>query len=732
VQLGSPAHPIEVEAVARSAVLGPTDRAWLPPVWLKSHQVEAACRVRSSLMAFGCALLADAVGTGKTYVSLAVAATYSKVTVVVPAALKSQWRRVSRELGVHISIETHEMLSRGRHIGAADLIVVDEAHRLRNSTTRRYDALARSVRQSHLLLVTATPVVNRGSDLVNLLRLGLADNAFALLGLPSLERSLARRDYGRIVHATAPVIIARLPHAVPELSAALPLVRDRPVLRPPTARPHVMNGLLRLIDQLEFPGMVNAAESALLKLHMLYRLASSASACRDTTRRHLAYTERAIGAGERGELLSRKSASQIFSSDDDLRLDLYDLERLDCPIEMDRLRADRDRLKCLLGHLNGINRTSPKAATLHRLLTVRSGRKTIVFTAAVSTALHLAAVMHWHRVAVVGSGRAWIASGRIPVDEALSLFAPIARHARDPAPHSCVQTLMATDLVSEGLDLQDADAIVHYDLPWTPLRLAQRIGRIARLGASHATAEVWWFAPPRVIERRLALEARIAWKVESQLSMRVVATSGVGRTGILNHQLGERELLGRTSRSERPRLPCHAVVRAPLLAAIAVRWTWGELSVPELLVIAGTPLRLVRDYAAMDASIRLLTTSPPSHGPPPDELMSFFLTFLRQRLTAADGGSSNQASLVLARRLMRRARTVGKNRDGESLGLLDAVLDRLREGVNIGCERSLEQLLRLGVPHEGLREWVAQQRHSSGRPPGFEVNAAIFGDGTIP
>jgi hypothetical protein len=174
------------------------------------------------------------------------------------------------------------------------------------------------------------------------------------------------------------------------------------------------------------------------------------------------------------------------------------------------------------------------------------------------------------------------------------------------------------------------------------------------------------------------------------------------------------------------------VVRASLTAAIALRWIWEAVSVPELLVIAGTPCRLVEDYAEMEASIRLLITSSPSHGPPPDEIMSFFLAVLRRRLTSADSGSSNQASLLLARRLTRRARAVSKNRDGESLELLDAVLDRLRGGVNIGSERSLDQLLRLGVPHDGLREWVARQRHSSGRPPEFEIDAAIFGDGTIP
>ena len=38
--------------------------------------------------------------------------------------------------------------------------------------------------------------------------------------------------------------------------------------------------------------------------------------------------------------------------------------------------------------------------------------------------------------------------------------------------------LIATDLLSEGLNLQDAARVVHYDLPWSPARLAQRVGRM--------------------------------------------------------------------------------------------------------------------------------------------------------------------------------------------------------------------------------------------------------------
>jgi hypothetical protein len=50
--------------------------------------------------------------------------------------------------------------------------------------------------------------------------------------------------------------------------------------------------------------------------------------------------------------------------------------------------------------------------------------------------------------------------------------------------------------------------------------------------------------------------------------------------------------------------------------------------------------------------------------------------------------------------------------------------------LNVGRERSLERLLRLGAPRESLRQWVAHRSHPSRDPPEFDIDAALFGDGS--
>ena len=48
-----------------------------------------------------------------------------------------------------------------------------------------------------------------------------------------------------------------------------------------------------------------------------------------------------------------------------------------------------------------------------------------------------------------------------------------------------LSTLIATDVLSEGLNLQDCDKIINYDLHWNPVRLIQRFGRIDRIGTTY-------------------------------------------------------------------------------------------------------------------------------------------------------------------------------------------------------------------------------------------------------
>jgi len=186
-----PVPPADACRLAARALLDLGDEPSGPPPWLAPHQVRAFTRILAIVRRFGGAVLADVVGSGKSYIALAVArATAAPLVLIVPAVLVDQWRALAGRLALSVRIETHERLSRDRRslrsFAPGSFVVVDESHRFRNAQTRRYGALARLLVHSRVLLVTATPVHNRTSDLLHLLRLFLRDDALVAYGVPSL------------------------------------------------------------------------------------------------------------------------------------------------------------------------------------------------------------------------------------------------------------------------------------------------------------------------------------------------------------------------------------------------------------------------------------------------------------------------------------------------------------------------------------------------------------------
>jgi hypothetical protein len=150
-------------------------------VTLHPHQREAVTLLLPVLRRFGGALLADPVGTGKTWSALGVATHYGRLLVVAPAALRSMWTDALARARMTAPVLTFEALSRGtRTTDAFDLVIVDEAHHVRNPATRRFKALAKAARGADILLLSATPLHNSPADLRALCSLFFGSGAESL------------------------------------------------------------------------------------------------------------------------------------------------------------------------------------------------------------------------------------------------------------------------------------------------------------------------------------------------------------------------------------------------------------------------------------------------------------------------------------------------------------------------------------------------------------------------
>jgi len=690
----------EVAATAARALLdsAPLEPGAPPPpwpAWLAPHQIPAAERLTAIIARHGGALLADAVGLGKSYVALAVAlARQEPFSLVVPAVLVSQWRQLTERFGVSdVQVVTHESLSTSTNRptvrpSARPTVLVDEAHRFRNPETNRYRALARLVVGSKVLLVTATPIHNSTADLLHLLRLFLRDHALAALGVPSL-RNAARREADRsLAHAAvARLIVARSRERVQTgygggggpIAMVFPRATTDARRAAPIA-PALLDELVTGVASLKSGG----AAAPLLRLMLLRRLGSSVAAFRAALNRHDAYLELVSRAATEGRALTPREFQRCFprAAESDIQLVLFPLMLEQPPSRASVVARDRETLARLRSLIANAGPEDPKADALNRLLS-GTPAKTIVFTDAQPTARYLMRHLGRRRGAAVFGHAARFAAGEASRLEVLRAFAPRAQGSRQPAAALETEVLIATDLLSEGLNLQDAKRVVHYDLPWSPARLAQRVGRIDRLGSPHDAITTVTFLPPPALASALAIEERLARKASAQ--------HVAGADGGLDWC---DEAVTLASGPGAPVGSCAAVAGTFPTAVLIVRIA----SLVEAIVVEAG---VARTNPA--AATRILTEASSATPLPPDraalqQAIDAAVPLIRSRLAAVQDARWRASDRDrFARRLIPWVLTAGRRAarrgDGVQLGALDALVSRLALGMTAGEELLLEDLL---------------------------------------
>lgn len=518
-------------ALARS--LGTAEAADPAPDWLTPEQAGSFRQVLAALRRHGAAVLADPVGSGKTYVALAVAAVLNRgpTACLVPATLTAQWRATAARLEVPITLCSHQQASRGKLPGGTrGLVIIDESHHFRNPRTRRYRHVAPWLVGRSALLVTATPVVNRASDLASQLLLGTRDDELLLDGIVSLRGLLTRgctaAALGRLVIECERVSCGR-----PEATR----VTSWPTLRESAEAAETLARLRRL-------RLSSSAPIAALIRNILLRAAGSSSAALDAAltryRRLLLNAADALRAGrpiDRAEIRRFTAAlgdqlvwwelmPQLDSKSD---LELTDLDTIDDLIEAVRGETTRseeklDRLCDILG----------------------DGVPSLIFTGFRETVRHLRDRIPQPAIAWCTGERAGIGCTRLKRESVLGWF------RKDAAGEHAPRHLVVTDVAAEGLDLQRAGRVVHYDLPWTPMRVEQREGRSVRCGSRFKQVEVVRFAAPAALERALGIESTLARK--QRLPAQIGLGSGGNRVWRWRNQLassfGKAEALEGTAR----------------------------------------------------------------------------------------------------------------------------------------------------------------------------------------
>lgn len=103
--------------------------------------------------------------------------------------------------------------------------------------------------------------------------------------------------------------------------------------------------------------------------------------------------------------------------------------------------------------------------------------------------------------------------GGIARHKALHGFAPVSTGALPPEDEDLYDLLLCTDVLAEGVNLQQCRNVINYDLPWDPMRLIQRHGRVDRIGSPHREVYLRTFFLDRQLDALLNLEQRVRRKL---------------------------------------------------------------------------------------------------------------------------------------------------------------------------------------------------------------------------
>ena len=482
------------------------------------------------------------------------------------------WRNVFREFGIRgyrcESIGKLDALLQ-RDLSKYPNVFIDESHRFRTETNQTYEMLAQICRGKRVILVSATPLNNTPRDILSQVKLfqngknSTIPNVrnleafFARLekNLHGLDRQSDREQYFAAIQANARatrehilkhLMIRRTRNEImkyygedlklqgfkfPEVSDPQPLF-----YKFSRTENDIFNETVRLVTQVEYTrykpltyyeGKHERREAQsqrnlarFMKILLIKRLESSFHAFRLTLDRFIRSYDRVIEEFQKGHVyISKKHINKIL----DL-LETGDQEAIDRLLETDRaerldakdfnadfirdLESDRKVLSQIHDLWRRITR-DPKWEAFREVLRseprLKKG-KIIIFTESKETAEYLAG-----RITDEVESDVLLFTGNS--DESVRKEVIANFDARAFHPKDRYRILVATEVLSEGVNLHRSNIVINYDIPWNPTRLIQRVGRVNRVDTAFDTIHTYNFFPTEesndLIKLKEAAEAKI-------------------------------------------------------------------------------------------------------------------------------------------------------------------------------------------------------------------------------
>ena len=397
-----------------------------------------------------------------------------------------------------------------------DLVVVDEAHRLGGSTDQvaRYK-LGKGLAEAapYVLLLSATPHQGKTDAFHRLMNL-LDDEAFPDMDSVSRERVapyVIRTEKRKAIDADGKPLFK------PRRTQMAPVVWER--------RHHLQKLLYEAVTDYVREGYNQALREkkrhiGFLMILMQRLVVSSTRAIRTTLERRLA----ALREGEQQaslRLAELDNGTEGLESSDDDMAELYDMDGQELLDELlkshvSALQSEGSHVETLLDATVRCEQAGPDAkaeALIEWIYKLQAEEnepdlKVLIFTEFVPTQQMLKEFLEARGISVV------TLNGSMDMEE--------RKQAQD-AFRKSHRVLVSTDAGGEGLNLQFAHVIINYDIPWNPMRLEQRIGRVDRIGQPKKVQAINFVFEDSV-------EFRVREVLEQKLSV-IFDEFGIDKTG---------------------------------------------------------------------------------------------------------------------------------------------------------------------------------------------------------
>jgi len=278
----------------------------------------------------------------------------------------------------------------------------------------------------------------------------------------------------------------------------------------------------------------NESVIAILKMLFLKRLESSVEAFKISINNLLGFQQKFLDFLENGKILDRETYNKLYASQTedeneesiqsfpaelikDINPEEYEIEEIKRKIKEDIKILDNLSKKLSLISEDKDSKLQKLVETLISL----KNKKIVIFGYFKDTMRYVYGYLKENIIAKIGISQDKISIVDSDVSPSerknrIIRFSPVSNgYPELKGTDQEIQILISTDVLSEGQNLQDADTIINYDLPWNPVKIIQRVGRLDRMGSLYSTIHVYNFFPEDELDSMLNLLKRLYNKLDA-------------------------------------------------------------------------------------------------------------------------------------------------------------------------------------------------------------------------